>query len=207
MADEPIDMFRWYEFWRDGCRALAQNVCAVLHLAGEPLTRQSIAAFTDGIPLSRDDLHSDRWRETLCSRCLAKAHANAKGTEREPQLQRLGEYFVLRFVERGYHDNRMLIDAFNGILGGMTLDGEGGDPPSPALAVPEAPPRRMRSHETIKKAVAKGMAPRVHKVLTAARAAGCSEGFLELLLEEGLERAILHAFELAGEQTLEPGRN
>jgi hypothetical protein len=124
MPLDPIDLIPEFAFWRDGCRTMAQNICAVLRLAGEPVTPANVMQFAETLPHRRFDLESDSWRREYCSQCLMKAWEAASGAKAVRRHDALFAYFFSYFVDRSYPSQVMLKDAIVGILGGLTLDGE-----------------------------------------------------------------------------------
>jgi hypothetical protein len=114
MTFNPNDLIGW----RDGCRMMASNVCAALRMAGEPVTPQNVLAFVNSLPLSVGDLTSVEWAGDFCGRCVKKAHTNGADERIKPVL----EDFIRYFVGRSTIARWLLLDAFNGILGGITVD-------------------------------------------------------------------------------------
>ena len=126
MALDPLDLIPEFAFWRDGCRTMAENICKLLRLAGEPVTRERIVAFLSTLPRRPNDLASELWQNGYCFACLEKAQDNMPPEDRGTQELGLGGYFLCYFVDRSYLRQALVIDAFLVILGGLTLDGEKG---------------------------------------------------------------------------------
>jgi hypothetical protein len=118
MALDPMDLIPKFAFWREGCKTMATNICEVLRRVGEPVTPKNIREFVCTLPFDGSYLRSEAWRKGYCSSCLAKLHQKMPPDAEDP----LVDYFLDYFTSRGSVCQWMLIDAFIGILDGMTLE-------------------------------------------------------------------------------------
>jgi len=96
MALDMMDMARGYEFWRDGCRAMAMVVCETLRLANEPVTSANIIKFVTSLPRKESEPALESWQKGYCGSCLEKAFAAAPKEDAEMLLDYIVRYFPNR---------------------------------------------------------------------------------------------------------------
>ena len=123
MALEPIDLVPQHQFWRDGCREMAKNICKVLRIAGEPITLENILEFASALPRDPDYLRSILWKSSFCSRCLQKVYDRIPEGRKICPESVLIDYFLGWFTMRNGNTQWMLTDSFVGILQGIELEG------------------------------------------------------------------------------------
>ncbi len=108
-------------FLREGCATMGRNVCEILRLAEVPVTQGSIVDFVNNLAFHPKDLGEKEWRDACCNVCLARAFSRSGGDDSE-QMRRLCDYFLTYFPNLPSTAQHMLVEAFNGILGGIKLD-------------------------------------------------------------------------------------
>lgn len=119
---DPIRDFEYFEFFQDGCAAMARNSRLLLHLAGETITAAAILEIVGTAPRRMKYLGSPAWKLSRCSVVPRKAFDRCKGTHLENLMGQVMRYFVNYLPRRPRKSREMLDSAFLGILGAVDWD-------------------------------------------------------------------------------------
>jgi hypothetical protein len=111
-----------HDFWQKELQTMAQKICTILQLAGQPVTRESFLAFAASLPLSQSDLFCDQWKRKFCYHCMNRLYERTKGTEREEEGRELTWHFARDFVNSCDPYKRHLMTVLRGVLRGLYLD-------------------------------------------------------------------------------------
>jgi hypothetical protein len=105
------------DFLREGLETFRRNACALLRIAGRPVTAEALLDMVRGAPRAPDPARDEAWlRTSLCARCLARLDASRK------EHAALAVYFLRDLPGLGAPAWRALEGAFFGVLAGAAFD-------------------------------------------------------------------------------------
>ncbi len=110
-----------FQFFKEGCEALARNICELLRLAGYEVTTEAVIKLVRSLPRDGKDIKCEKWRENPLNQLMELNFERHRYGPEWERFERLVAYFVGYVPCRSYLALDMLQAAFEGVLGGIHL--------------------------------------------------------------------------------------